>query len=360
LTPRALVADTPLRVLVVDDSAIARQVLSRVLTLDGMEVRAASDPILALSRMRTFVPDVIVLDLEMPRMDGLTFLRVLRASRPTPVVICSGVAGARSVLAMRALEEGAAEIVARPRVGLREFFDEARTLLTDAVRAAAQARPQAPPAAPEPLRAFAARAPLGPDEPRVLALGASTGGTEALYQLLSALPADTPGTVIVQHMPEGFTAAFAARLHAGSAMRVKEAEPGDAIVPGVALVAPGGRHLRVRRGHGGLIADVQKGPLVQRHRPSVDVLFMSVAEAAGADAVAAILTGMGDDGCAGMRALRAAGASTLAQDEATSVVFGMPRAAILAGVIDEVVPLGRMAAAIRRRLAGRVVRAPGA
>jgi len=360
MSPRPEPADAPLRVLVVDDSAIARQVLSGVLALEGMDVRAASDPILALSRMRTFAPDVIVLDLEMPRMDGLTFLRVLRSSHATPVVICSGVAGARSVLAMRALEEGATEIVARPRVGLREFFEESRTLLADAVRAAAQARPRVLETPRPPWRELPTRAPLLVSERRILALGASTGGTEALHELLAALPADTPGTVIVQHMPEGFTAAFAARLDAGSAMRVKEAQPGDAIEPGVALVAPGGRHLLVRRGTAGLIADVVKGPLVQRHRPSVDVLMASVAEAAGGDAVAAILTGMGDDGCAGLRALHAAGAATLAQDEASSVVFGMPRAAILAGVVDEVVPLARMAAAIRRRLSGRGARGPGA
>jgi len=351
----------PLRVLVVDDSAIARQVLSGVLTLQGMEVRAAADPILALGRLRTFLADVIVLDLEMPRMDGLTFLRVLRAQQDTPVVICSGVAGERSVMAMRALAEGATEIVARPRIGLREFFDESRTLLTDAVRAAAEARPRprVQPARPA-HKAAPLHVPRGGDESRVLALGASTGGTEALHELLSALPADTPGTVIVQHMPAGFTAAFAARLDASSAMRVKEAEPGDPITPGLALVAPGGRHLLVRRSSGGLIADVVSGPLVQRHRPSVDVLFESVAAAAGDAAVAALLTGMGEDGAAGMRALKAVGAVTLAQDEASCVVFGMPRAAIAAGVVDEVVPLSRMAQTLRRRLSARVLRGPGA
>jgi two-component system chemotaxis response regulator CheB len=339
-----------LRVLVVDDSAIARQVLSGVLTLQGMEVRAASDPLIALGKMKTWSPDVIVLDLEMPRMDGLTFLRVLRQqAMSTPVVICSGVAGERSAVAVRALEEGAAEIVARPKVNLKAFFEESRLLLGDAVRAAAQSRPRRR-AAPTPVPRFAATIP----DRRVVAIGASTGGTEALHELLAALPADTPGTLIVQHMPEGFTRAFAARLDAGSAMKVKEAEAGDVVEPGVALVAPGGRHLVVRRRGPQLIADVVMGPLVQRHRPSVDVLMHSVAEAVGGSAVAAILTGMGDDGCAGMRALRGVGAATLAQDEASSVVFGMPRAAIEAGAVDEIVPLSAMASAIRRRLTSRV------
>ena len=342
----------PLRVLVVDDSAVARKLLSAVCVQEGMEVCAASDPLIALERMRVWPPDVIVLDLEMPRMDGLTFLRVLRRDNRTPVVICSGVAGERGHLAIRALEQGATEVVARPRVGLREYFQESRLVLTDAIRAAAQARPRSrSPEAPAPVRPTRPGAWCTTRQAHgVVAVGASTGGTDALHDLLAALPASSPAIVIAQHMPAGFTRALAARLDAVAAIRVKEAKSGDLVEPGVALLAPGGSHLRVRRGPEGLRAEVDVGPLVRRHRPSVDVLFESVAEAAGPRALGALLTGMGEDGCEGMRALRRAGAATLAQDEASCVVFGMPKAAIDAGVVDEVVPLRGMAAAIMRRV----------
>ena len=335
-------APAALRVLVVDDSAVVRQLLVGALREAGMTAQAAADPILALQKMRTWPPDVIVLDLEMPRMDGLTFLRLLRNQHSLPVVVCSGVAGSRGALAMRALEEGALEIVARPRFGSRADFEESLTLLRDAVHAAAQARPRRPvrPA----VSAAPARAAAG--DRRVIAIGASTGGTEALHALIGALPADAPPVVVVQHMPEGFTAAFAARLGDGARVRVKEAESGDALVPGTVLIAPGGRHLAVRRGARGPIAEVARGPLVARHRPSVNVLFSSVAGLIGRDATGVLLTGMGDDGRDGMLALRAAGGRTLAQDEATCVVFGMPRAAIEAGAVDEIVPLERMAAAM--------------
>jgi two-component system, chemotaxis family, protein-glutamate methylesterase/glutaminase len=347
LTSVAEAHEPALRVLVVDDSAVVRQLMRGALGAAGMDVQSVADPIFALTRMRSWPPDVIVLDLEMPRMDGLTFLRVLRAEQPVPVVICSGVAGQRTVLAMRALEEGAVDIVARPRVGAPEAFEESFTLLRDAIQAAAQARPRRRPAPalvmPRPLPRPRSR------DRRIIAIGASTGGTEALHALISALPADAPPVVVVQHMPEGFTAAFAARLDDGARVRVKEAAPGDRLDVGTVLIAPGGRHLRVRPGPTGPCAEVVRGPLVSRHRPSVDVLFQSVAALTGHDAIGVMLTGMGDDGTDGMRALRAAGARTLAQDEASCVVFGMPKAAIDAGVVDEVVPLERMAAAVLAR-----------
>jgi two-component system chemotaxis response regulator CheB len=345
----------PLKVLVVDDSATARQLMAGCLRAAHMDVQCVADPIFALRRMQSWPPDVIVLDLEMPRMDGLTFLRMLRQQSGPPVVVCSGVAGERSVLALRALEEGAIEIVARPRVGLREFFADAMTLLSDAVTAAAQARRRrrgpagAPVAVPAAAPAPPATLPrLGPS-PALIAVGASTGGTDALRTLLAGLPASCPPVVVVQHMPEGFTGAFAARLDDHAAVHVKEARDGELLAPGTVLIAPGGHHLEVKRSPRGMVAEVSRGPLVSRHRPSVDVLFKSVAATVGAAAVGVILTGMGEDGRAGMVALRATGARTLAQDEATCVVFGMPKAAIDAGVVDEVLPLPRIGAAMLSR-----------
>jgi len=361
-------ADDPrLRVLVVDDSAVVRQLMSACLEGVGMEVQSAADPIFAMQKLQRWSPDVIVLDLEMPRMDGLTFLRLLRSEGAIPVVICSGIAGSRTVTAMRALEEGAVEIVARPRVAVREFFQDSLTLLTDAIRGAAQARPR------RGLRRIAAASSAGETaadgglaghrirraasaaghraDARLVAVGASTGGTEALHHLIAAMPPDAPAMVVVQHMPEGFTAAFAARLGDGARVRVKEAQSGDPIRRGSVLIAPGGRHLTVRNSAQGPVAEVTDGPLVSRHRPSVDVLFRSVAAIAGRRGVGVLLTGMGDDGRDGMLALRAAGAHTLAQDEASCVVFGMPKAAIEAGAVDEVVPLARMTDAILGGLA---------
>ena len=336
-----------IRVLVVDDSAVARQLLSGVLGAAGMEVAVAAEPYIAMRKMQRWTPDVIVLDLEMPRMDGLTFLRLLRGERSPPVVVCSGATGDRSDLALKALEEGATEIVARPRVGLRTFFEESSTLVIDAVIAATRVRPWRRQRRTEPP----ARRSVGvASAPSLIAIGASTGGTEAVREVLCGLSSQPPPIAVVQHMPAGFTAAFASWLARSTGLAVKEAAAGDRLIPGVVLVAPGGRHLRLRRGPGGpiaeLVAEIVDGPLVQRHRPSVDVLFSSVASAVGASAVGVLLTGMGDDGVAGMRAMRDAGARTLAQDEASCAVFGMPRAAIQAGVVDQVVPLAGMARAI--------------
>jgi two-component system, chemotaxis family, protein-glutamate methylesterase/glutaminase len=340
------VSEVPLEVLVVDDSALVRQLMLGTLEQCGMKVKCAADPLFALERMRKWRPDVIVLDLEMPRMDGLTFLRVLAREHDIPVVICSGVAGERSVVALRALQEGAVEVVARPRFGLHQFFRDSQVLLNDAIIAAAQSRPRST-RRRRPGRSSAIRPPtrIHPQH-QVIALGASTGGTEALREIITAFPPDAPATVVVQHMPEGFTAAFARSLDEHSRVRVKEAVSGDAVREGTVLIAPGGRHLRVRRDAEYYVAEVSDGPLVSRHRPSVDVLFESVARVVGRQAAGVLLTGMGEDGKNGMLALRNAGATTYAQDEATSMVFGMPKAAIEAGAVDEIVPIHQMARAI--------------
>ena len=301
---------------------------------------------------------MILLDLEMPRMDGLTFLRKIMAEDPIPVVVCSGLAGPGTEAGLRALEEGAVEIVTKPKLGVKAFLEESAMMLVDAVRAAARARPRRPPprsTSPPPGRdavsPAAERAALRLTTDKVVAIGASTGGTEALRELLEALPPDAPGVVIVQHMPEVFTRAFADRLARTCRVEVKEAADGDRVLEGRALIAPGNRHLRLLRSGAHYTVEVADGPLVCRHRPSVDVLFRSVAQAAGPNAVGVILTGMGNDGAQGLLEMRRCGAATLAQDEATCVVFGMPKEAIAAGAADEVLPLPRIATAMLERAA---------
>jgi two-component system, chemotaxis family, protein-glutamate methylesterase/glutaminase len=340
-----------IRVLVVDDSAVVRQALSRILGRAGMHVDSASDPILAHEKMRRARPDVIVLDVEMPRMDGLTFLRMVMREHPLPVVICSGLAGAGTDVALAALEEGAVEIVAKPRLGVKDFLEDSARRMVHAVRAAAQARIRAPLPRPspgaEPTAAPSPR-PLRETTHKVVVVGASTGGTEAIRELLQAMPPDAPGIAIVQHMPEVFTAQFAKRLDAICRIEVKEAEPDDRLAPGRALIARGNHHLVVRRSGAAYRVEVEEGPPVSLHRPSVDVLFRSAARSAGANAVGVLLTGMGDDGAEGLLALREAGAHTIAQDEATCVVFGMPKEAIARGAAREVLPLPRIPHAVLR------------
>lgn len=339
------------RVLVVDDSAVVRQALSGILGRAGMQVESASDPILAHEKMRRARPDVIVLDVEMPRMDGLTFLRMVMREDPLPVVICSGLAAAGTDVALAALEEGAVEIVAKPRLGVKDFLEDSARRVVHAVRAAAQARIRAraprPSTRAEPAPALAPRL-LRETTHKVVVVGASTGGTEAIRELLQAMPPDAPGIAIVQHMPEVFTAQFARRLDAICRIEVKEAEPDDRLAPGRALIARGNHHLVVRRSGAAYRVDVEEGPPVSLHRPSVDVLFRSAARSAGPNAVGVLLTGMGDDGAEGLLALREAGAHTIAQDEATSVVFGMPREAIARGAAREVLPLPRIPQALLR------------
>jgi two-component system chemotaxis response regulator CheB len=345
----------PSRVLVIDDSAVVRTALAQILGRAGLAVETAGDPIIAMEKMRRQRPDAIVLDIEMPRMDGLTFLQKIMREDPIPVVVCSGLAGPGTEVALSALEEGAVDIVTKPRLGVKGFLEESAQRLVHVVRAAvvARVRPRAPLPVGRKLTADAVvpqrRAPLVRDTThKVVVVGASTGGTEALRALLEAMPPDAPGLAIVQHMPEVFTEQFARRLDQTCRIEVKEARSNDRLVPGRALVAPGNHHLVVRRSGALYFVEVVDGPPVSLHRPSVNVLFRSAAQAAGRNAVGVILTGMGDDGADGLAEMKAAGARTIAQDEATSVVFGMPKEAIARGGVDEVLPLPRIASAILR------------
>lgn len=347
---------TPLKVLVVDDSATVRQVLAAVLSeKHGFRVTVAADPLIAIEKMKKSLPDVILLDLEMPRMDGMTFLRKLMGENPLPVVICSGLTGPNTDGAIRALENGAVDIITKPKIGVRGFLEESAVLLEDTVRAAAAARVRksrrrqdSPSRAnrPEGGPSFLG---VAKQKEKMIAIGASTGGTEALLHLFERMPQDCPGMVAVQHMPEGFTAAFARRLNNNCAIEVREAADGDQLVPGRAYIAPGNRHTYVRRMGPTYFLEVRDGALVSRHRPSVNVLFRSVAQAAGPNAVGVLLTGMGDDGADGLLEMKRTNAFTIAQDEATCVVFGMPREAILLGAADEVLPLHRIPQAMLRR-----------
>jgi two-component system chemotaxis response regulator CheB len=330
-------------VLVVDDSAVVRQAFSMLL-VQHFSVDTAADPLIAERKIRKRRPDVVVLDLQMPRMDGFTFLRQIMRTDPLPVVICSAAAARGSDAAMRALEEGALDVIAKPPVGVREFIAESSVLIGDTLRAAALSRVV--------VRTRPVITPLPPARTltdRIVAAGASTGGTEALREIIESLPPGAPGMLVVQHMPEGFTAAFAKRLDATARVEVKEAASGDAVVPGRVLIAPGSQHMLLRRSGTRYYVQLCNGPLVSRHRPSVDVLFRSVAQAAGANATGIILTGMGDDGAEGLAEMRAAGARTIAQDESTSVIFGMPKEAIARGAVDEILPLPRIAGAIIAR-----------
>jgi two-component system chemotaxis response regulator CheB len=346
-----------LHVLVVDDSAVVREAMATVLSMaSGITVTTAADPIIARHKIAAARPDVILLDLEMPRENGLSFLRELVATDPIPVVICSSHSTAGSKVALDALREGAVDVVAKPRLGVREFVQESAILIVDAVRAAAGARRPAPASAPSStsplrrLRPSKMRAATAAGQPsrRVIAIAASTGGPQALNQVLGAMPADTPGIVVVQHMPAGFTTAFASHLDRQCGIEVKEAANGDPVLDGCALIAPGDRHIAVVRTRGQLHVEVRGGPLVSRHRPSADILFGSVARTLGREAIGVIMTGMGDDGADGLREMRNAGASTIAQDEASCVVFGMPREAIARGAVCEVEALDDIASAIVR------------
>ncbi|MDD2692981.1 MAG: chemotaxis response regulator protein-glutamate methylesterase [Simplicispira sp.] len=348
-----------IQVLVVDDSAVVRQVVSALLAQDpDIEVMAAvADPILAMSRMATQWPDVIVLDIEMPRMDGITFLKKIMAERPTPVVICSTLTDRGTETSLAALAAGAVAIITKPKIGLKQFLSDASEDLTSAVKAAAKANVRRlqvtskhtadvilPPAEPS-------RQAMIQTTERVVALGTSTGGTQALELVLTALPRVSPGIVIVQHMPEQFTAAFASRLNGLCQIEVKEAQNNDLVIQGRALIAPGGKHMLLRRNGAQYFVEVVDGPLVNRHRPSVDVLFRSVAKCAGANALGVIMTGMGDDGAVGLLEMRKAGAQTLAQDEKSCVVYGMPKEAFKRGAVGRFVPLEGIAREIQTQLA---------
>ena len=336
-----------LHVLVVDDSAVVRQTIRALLGMHpGIHTSVAHDPLIAMEKMKQERPDVIILDLEMPRMDGLTFLRKIMDEDPLPVIVCSGHVGDASALAISALEAGAVELLAKPKVGVQAFLEESAVLLADSVRAAALCKPALRVRIDAPL----SRPPVPHGiVPAIIAMGASTGGTEALREILEALPVTMPPIAIVQHMPNPFTRSFAKRLNEVCAIEVKEAEPGDELLPGRAILAQGDRHLVVLQRASRFYVDVVDGPLVSRHRPSVDVLFRSVASAAGASAAGVILTGMGADGAAGLAEMCSAGAHTIAQDEASCAVFGMPNEAIKRGGVRDVLPLAAIAGVLTGR-----------
>jgi two-component system, chemotaxis family, protein-glutamate methylesterase/glutaminase len=350
---------TKIKVMIVDDSAVVRQTLVDLLSSDpGIEVVAtACDPFVASERLKEVIPDVITLDVEMPRMDGITFLQKLMAQHPIPVVMCSSLTEQGSETALKALEYGAVEIIRKPAMGTKQFLEESRVRICDAVKGAAQARPRrlsartltnTPKLTADAVLAKPTGKAMIHTTEKVVVVGASTGGTEALRIFLEALPADTPGIVIVQHMPEHFTAAFSKRLDGLCRITVKEAADGDTVVRGRALIAPGNRHVLLKRSGARYYVEIKDGPLVSRHRPSVDVLFRSAARYAGKNAVAAIMTGMGDDGAKGMKEMHDAGAITIAQDEASCVVFGMPKEAIKTGGVDRILSLERIAVEVLR------------
>ena len=345
-----------IKVMIVDDSAVVRQVNRETLARENdIEVLGAvSDPLYALDRMKSEWPDVLVIDIEMPRMDGLTFLKKIMSERPTPTIVCSSLAEKGASATMDALAAGALAIITKPKLGVKQFLQGAGNDLVLAVRAAARAnmshltRGAARPLTPSPkldadvmlaAQAASTRA-MAETTDRVVAIGTSTGGTQALEAVLTKLPNVGSGIVIVQHMPEKFTAMFAERLNSLCKLDVREAQNGDRVISGRALIAPGGKHMMLRRSGAQYYVEVADGPLVNRHKPSVDVLFRSVAQIAGRNALGVIMTGMGDDGARGLREMHDAGARTVAEDESTCVVFGMPKEAIKLGGVDRVVPLG--------------------
>lgn len=342
-----------IKVMIVDDSSLIRRTLGNLLRdEDGYEVIGAHhNPFSAAEQLRHELPDVMILDVEMPGMDGLTFLRKIMTQKPIPVIICSSLTTEGSDTLDKALAFGAVEVITKPRVGTREFLEESRIRVTDAVRAAASAKlanlkqkKSSQSVAVQPR--YTADAVLSASRPllketteKVIAIGASTGGTEALRVLIEDLPIDSPGVVIVQHMPEKFTRSFAERLNQICAVTVKEAESNDTVMRGQVLIAPGNKHTILKRSGHRYYVEVIEGPLVNRHRPSVDVLFRSVANNAGNNAVGVILTGMGDDGAQGLLEMKNAGAYTIAQDEDTCVVYGMPKEAVKCGAVKKTLPL---------------------
>ncbi|MBN1697252.1 MAG: chemotaxis response regulator protein-glutamate methylesterase [Spirochaetales bacterium] len=350
-----------IKVLVVDDSALVRQTMTDILASDReIEVMGvAADPFIAANKMKQEAPDVIILDVEMPKMDGITFLKNIMSQHPIPVVICSSQTEKGSENALRAMDYGAVEIIEKPKLGTKAFIEESKIRICDAVKAARVAKMKNVQASTDyqVQPKLSADAVLARPKPhtiiktteKIVVLGASTGGTEAIRIFLEALPLDTPGIVIVQHMPEQFTTAFSDRLNSLCRITVKEAEDNDTVVPGRALIAPGNRHTLLRRSGARYYVEVKDGPLVSRHRPSVDVLFRSAARYCGKNAVGVIMTGMGDDGAHGLKEMKDAGAYTIAQDEASCVVFGMPNEAIKLGAVDRVIPLRGIAGAVIHR-----------
>lgn len=347
-----------IKVMLVDDSAVVRQVNKETLEKepDIEVIGAAADPLYALDKMKSNWPDVLVIDIEMPRMDGLTFLKKIMAEHPTPTIVCSSLAEKGAAATMEALSAGALSIITKPKLGVKQFLQDSANDLVAAVRAAARAnmrrmhpgmsmtastRPRLTADVILAAQNASSRA-MAETTDKVVAIGTSTGGTQALEAVLTRLPAVTAGIVIVQHMPEKFTAMFADRLNTLCALEVREAKDGDRVLPGRALIAPGGRHMMLKRSGAQYYVAVADGPVVNRHKPSVDVLFRSVAQIAGRNALGVIMTGMGDDGARGMKEMHDAGAQTVAEDESTCVVFGMPKVAIDLGGVDKIVPLDRI------------------
>ncbi len=352
-----------IRVLIVDDSALVRNSLEEILSSDpAIEVMGtAADPFVAARKIREHVPDVVTLDVEMPRMDGITFLQKIMSQHPIPVVMCSSLVDKGCEIALKALEYGAVEIIEKPKIGVKEFIEESRVTICDAVKAASQVHVK-----PISRKKMKVTKKLTADAvitspggkamaritERISVLGASMGGTEALRIFLEALPVDSPGIVIVQHMPENFTKAFAERINDLCDIEVKEAADGDRVLRGRAMIAPGNRHTLLKRSGAQYYVEIKDGPLVCRHRPSVDVLFRSAARYAGINAVGVIMTGMGDDGARGLLEMKQAGAFTIAQDEASCVAFGMPKEAIKLGAVDKILPLEEIAGTVLRKCAG--------
>ncbi|TQI81109.1 two-component system chemotaxis response regulator CheB [Serratia fonticola] len=340
-----------IRVLSVDDSALMRQLMTEIVNShpDMEMVATAPDPLVARDLIKKFEPQVLTLDVEMPRMDGLDFLEKLMRLRPMPVVMVSSLTGKGSEITLRALELGAVDFVTKPQLGIREGMLAYSELIAEKIRTAAKAR--LPRLSTSPAPQILSHTPLLSSE-KLIAIGASTGGTEAIRQVLQPLPATSPALLITQHMPPGFTRSFAERLNKLCQITVKEAQDGERVLPGHAYIAPGDRHLELARSGANYQVRLHDGPPVNRHRPSVDVLFRSVAQFAGRNAVGVILTGMGNDGAAGMLEMHRAGAYTLAQNEASCVVFGMPREAIATGGVNEVVELERMSQRMLAQIAG--------
>lgn len=338
-----------IKVMIVDDSAIVRKHLGELLTAAGIHViGAAADPLFAMQRMKSNWPDVIVLDVEMPRMDGITFLKQVMSERPTPVVMCSTLTERGGQTTMQALAAGAVGFVTKPKVGLKGFLEDDSNGIVAAVRSAAKANlgalQRAMPAPPKPgaVRALAASMPqdaMAETTDRVIAVAISTGGVQTIEAVLTRLPRTIPGMVIVQHMPPNFTASLAARLNGLCELEVMEARDGDRVINGRVLFAPGGRHMRLKRSGAQYVVEVFDGPLVNHHRPNADVLLKSVAQWAGRNAIGVVMTGMGDDGARGLREMFNAGARTAAQDEASCVVYGMPKEAVKHGGVQSVVAL---------------------
>lgn len=349
-----------IRVLIVDDSAVVRKTLSDILNADsGIEViGSASDPYIAVAKIKQTVPDVITLDVEMPRMDGITFLQKIMSQHPIPVIMISSLTGERSETALKALEYGAVDIIQKPKMGAKQFIEESKVLIIDAIKAAALSKvrhprllkPIQPKLSADAVLAKPSSKAMIQTTEKIVVVGASTGGTEALRVFLEAMPTDSPGIVVVQHMPEHFTRSFALRLNELCAMTVKEAEDGDSVIRGHVLIAPGNKHTLLKRSGARYYVEVKNGPLVSRHRPSVDVLFRSAARYAGKNAIGIIMTGMGDDGASGMKEMHDAGAKTIAQDESSCVVFGMPKEAIKLNAVDRIISLNMIPASVLEML----------